>query len=154
MNRLPFLISKKWEAVQEGGIRMEYTGTITVAESTKYRICAYKEGMSFDDYSERLNIDVTVKEDDTPVEPIVPDVPSNPTTPDSPSNPTSPSGPDSSRAELGQTKAVNANGASAFATTGDSLFPFALAALLLSVCAGGCFGCIEEKEPGNITLSF
>ena len=124
---------------------MEYTGTITVAESTKYRICAYKEGMSFDDYSERLNIDVTVKEDDTPVEPIVPD---------NPSNPTSPSGPDSSRAELGQTKAVNANGASAFATTGDSLFPFALAALLLSVCAGGCFGCIEEKEPGNITLSF
>lgn len=60
----------------------------------------------------------------------------NPTTPDNPSSSTSPNSPDSSGAELDQTKSVNANDTSAFATTGDSLSPFALAALLPSACAG------------------
>ena len=133
---------------------MEYTGPITVTESTKYRICAYKEGMSFDDYSERLNIDVTTKEDNTPVGPIVPDVPSNPTTPDNPSSPTSPDNPDSSGTELGQTKAGNTNDTSASATTGDSLFPFAFCYFITECMCRGCFGYIEEKEPGNLTLSF
>lgn len=131
---------------EEGGTRMEYTGPITVTESTKYRICAYKEGMSFDDYSERLNIDVTAKEDNTSVEPIVPDVPSNPTTPDNPSSPTSPDNPDSSGTELGQTKAGNTNDTSASATTGDSLFPFAFATLLLSVCAGVVLVALKRRN--------
>ena len=131
---------------EEGGTRMEYTGPITVTESAKYRICAYKEGMSFDDYSERLNIDVTVKEDNTPVEPIVPDVPSNPTTPDNPSSPTSPNNPDSSGTELGQTKADNTNDTSASATTGDSFFPFAFATLLLSVCAGVVLVALKRRN--------
>lgn len=40
--------------------RMKYTGPIIITENTKFRIAAYKDGM---DYSERLNITVTV--DDT-----------------------------------------------------------------------------------------
>ena len=122
---------------EEGGTRMEYTGPITVTENTKYRICAYREGMSFDDYSERLNIDVAVKEDDTPVEPIVPDVPSNPTSPNSPDN---------SGAELDQTKAGNTNDTSVSAATGDSLVPYAFTALLLSVCAGVVLVALKRRN--------
>ena len=116
---------------------MEYTGPITVTENTKYRICAYKEGMSFDGYSERLNIDVTVKEDDTPVEPIVPD---------NPSSPTSPNSPDNSGAELDQTKAGNTNDTSVSAATGDSLVPYAFTALLLSVCAGVVLVALKRRN--------
>ena len=130
---------------EEGGTRMEYTGPITVTENTKYRICAYKEGMSFDGYSERLNIDVTVKEDDTPVEPIVPD---------NPSSPTSPNSPDNSGAELDQTKAGNTNDTSVSAATGDSLVPYAFTALLLSVCAGVVLVCIEERGTGKFNTLF
>ena len=45
---------------QNTASRMKYTGPITITENTKFRIAAYKDGM---DYSERLNITVTV--DDT-----------------------------------------------------------------------------------------
>lgn len=45
---------------QNTASRMRYTGPITITENTKFRIAAYKDGM---DYSERLNITVTV--DDT-----------------------------------------------------------------------------------------
>lgn len=45
---------------QNTASRMIYTGPITLTENVKYRIAAYKDGM---DYSERLNITVTV--DDT-----------------------------------------------------------------------------------------
>lgn len=42
------------------GTRVEYTGPITVTKDTKFRITAYKEGMSYDNYSERLNLTATV----------------------------------------------------------------------------------------------
>ncbi len=42
------------------GTRIEYTGPITVTKDTKFRITAYKEGMSYDSYSERLNLSATV----------------------------------------------------------------------------------------------
>ena len=45
---------------QNSESRKVYTGPITITENTKYRITAYRDGM---DYSERLNITVTV--DDT-----------------------------------------------------------------------------------------
>lgn len=45
---------------QNTASRMRYTDPITIPENTKFRIAAYKDGM---DYSERLNITVTV--DDT-----------------------------------------------------------------------------------------
>ena len=45
---------------QNSASRKTYTGPITLTENTKFRIAAYKDGM---DYSERLNITVTV--DDT-----------------------------------------------------------------------------------------
>ncbi len=45
---------------QNTASRMRYTDPITITENTKFRIAAYKDGM---DYSERLNIKVTV--DDT-----------------------------------------------------------------------------------------
>lgn len=45
---------------QNTASRMKYVGPITITENTKFRIAAYKDGM---DYSERLNITVTV--DDT-----------------------------------------------------------------------------------------
>lgn len=45
---------------QNTASRMRYTGPISITENTKFRIAAYKDGM---DYSERLNITVTV--DDT-----------------------------------------------------------------------------------------
>lgn len=40
--------------------RMKYTVPITLTENTKFRIAAYKDGM---DYSERLNITVTIDEE-------------------------------------------------------------------------------------------
>ena len=42
---------------QNTASRMRYTDPITITENTKFRIAAYKDGM---DYSERLNITVTV----------------------------------------------------------------------------------------------
>lgn len=42
------------------GTRIEYTGPITVTKDTKFRITAYKEGMSYDSCSERLNLSTTV----------------------------------------------------------------------------------------------
>lgn len=45
---------------QNTASRMRYTDPITITENTKFRIAAYKDGM---DYSERLNITITV--DDT-----------------------------------------------------------------------------------------
>ena len=43
---------------QNSDSRMVYTGPVTIKKNTKFRIAAYKEGM---DYSERLNITVTVE---------------------------------------------------------------------------------------------
>lgn len=45
------------------GTRRVYTGPISVTGDTKYRIAAYKEGMPFDEYSERLNLAVSVTDD-------------------------------------------------------------------------------------------
>lgn len=45
------------------GTRHVYTGPISVTGETKYRIAAYKEGMPFDEYSERLNLTVTAVDD-------------------------------------------------------------------------------------------
>ena len=45
------------------GTRHVYTEPISVTEDTKYRIAAYKEGMPFDEYSERLNLAVSVTDD-------------------------------------------------------------------------------------------
>ena len=42
---------------QNSAGRKVYTGPVTITENTKFRIAAYKDGM---DYSERLNITVTV----------------------------------------------------------------------------------------------
>ncbi len=42
------------------GTRIEYTDPVTVTKDTKFRIAAYKEGMSYDNYSERLNLTTTV----------------------------------------------------------------------------------------------
>lgn len=44
----------------EGGSRVEYAGPIPVMQNTRFRITAYKDGMAFDSYSERLNLNVTV----------------------------------------------------------------------------------------------
>ena len=45
------------------GTRHVYTGPIEVTGNTKYRIVAYKAGMPFDEYSERLNLAVSVTDD-------------------------------------------------------------------------------------------
>lgn len=45
------------------GTRHVYTGPISVTGETKYRIAAYKEGMPFDEYSERLNLAVQVSDE-------------------------------------------------------------------------------------------
>lgn len=45
------------------GTRHVYTGLISVTGETKYRIAAYKEGMPFDEYSERLNLAVQVSDE-------------------------------------------------------------------------------------------
>ena len=45
------------------GTRHVYTGPIEVTGNTKYRIAAYKAGMPFDEYSERLNLAVSVTDD-------------------------------------------------------------------------------------------
>lgn len=45
------------------GTRHVYTEPIEVTGDTKYRIAAYKEGMPFDEYSERLNLAVQVTDD-------------------------------------------------------------------------------------------
>lgn len=45
------------------GTRHVYTGPISVMGETKYRIAAYKEGMPFDEYSERLNLAVQVSDE-------------------------------------------------------------------------------------------
>ena len=47
----------------DGGSRVEYTGPVTVNENTRFRIAAFKEGLE-NEYSERLNITVTVTEGD------------------------------------------------------------------------------------------
>ena len=49
----------------DGGSRVEYTGPVTVNENTRFRIAAFKEGLE-NEYSERLNITVTVTEGDKP----------------------------------------------------------------------------------------
>ena len=49
----------------DGGSRVEYTGPVTVNENTRFRIAAFKEGLE-NEYSERLNITVTVAEGDEP----------------------------------------------------------------------------------------
>lgn len=42
------------------GTRKEYTGAISIPEGmTRFRIAAYKEGMAYSEYSERLNLNVT-----------------------------------------------------------------------------------------------
>ena len=45
----------------DGGSRVEYTGPVAVNENTRFRIAAFKEGLE-NEYSERLNITVTVAE--------------------------------------------------------------------------------------------
>lgn len=45
------------------GTRRVYTEPISVTGDTKYRIAAYKEGMPFDEYSERLNLAVSITDD-------------------------------------------------------------------------------------------
>ena len=49
----------------DGGSRVEYTGPVTVNENARFRIAAFKEGLE-NEYSERLNITVTVTEGDEP----------------------------------------------------------------------------------------
>ena len=49
----------------DGGSRVEYTGPVMVNENTRFRIAAFKEGLE-NEYSERLNITVTVTEGDEP----------------------------------------------------------------------------------------
>lgn len=44
---------------KEDGTRVAYTGPVTVTKDTKFRITAYKEGMLYDNYSERLNLTIT-----------------------------------------------------------------------------------------------
>ena len=44
----------------EDGSRVEYTAPVPVTQNTRFRIAAYKEGMAFEAYSERLNLNVTV----------------------------------------------------------------------------------------------
>lgn len=45
------------------GTRHVYTGPIEVTSNTKYRIAAYKASMPFDEYSERLNLAVSITDD-------------------------------------------------------------------------------------------
>lgn len=49
----------------DGGSRVECTGPVTVNGNTRFRIAAFKEGLE-NEYSERLNITVTVTESDGP----------------------------------------------------------------------------------------
>ena len=69
----------------DGGSRVEYTGPVTVNENTRFRIAAFKEGLE-NEYSERLNITVTVTEGDEPGggEPGGGDGPQGPGTPEGP----------------------------------------------------------------------
>ena len=58
----------------EGDSRVEYTAPVPVTQNTRFRIAAYKEGMAFDPYSERLNFNVTVADSEEPSpdpEPVV-----------------------------------------------------------------------------------
>lgn len=60
------------------GSRVLYTGPVTVTENTLFRIAAYKEGMAWDEYSERLNLEVTVADgsgDEPSPGPVDPDEP-------------------------------------------------------------------------------
>lgn len=43
------------------GSRQLYTGPVPVNADTKFRIAAFKDGMPFDNYSERLNLSITTK---------------------------------------------------------------------------------------------
>lgn len=49
----------------DGGSRVEYTAPVTASGNTRFRIAAFKEGLE-NEYSERLNITVTVTEGDEP----------------------------------------------------------------------------------------
>lgn len=85
------------------GSRMEYTGPVAVTENTQFRIAAYKEGMPFDEYSERLNLTVTVEgavnPDPDPDNPDPDPDPDDPTDPDDPNNPSGPVDPDNPNAD-------------------------------------------------------
>lgn len=50
----------------EDGSRVEYTAPVPVTQDTRFRIAAYKEGMAFEAYSERLNLNVTVADSQEP----------------------------------------------------------------------------------------
>lgn len=50
----------------EDGSRVEYTAPVPVTQNTRFRIAAYKEGMAFEAYSERLNLNVTVADSQEP----------------------------------------------------------------------------------------
>lgn len=50
----------------EDGSRVEYTAPVPVTQNTRFRIAAYKEGMAFEAYSERLNLNVTVVDSQEP----------------------------------------------------------------------------------------
>ena len=69
------------------GSRVRYTGPVTVTENTLFRIAAYKEGMAWDEYSERLNLEVTVVDDGEEPGP-------GPVGPGEPTDPGKPGGPD------------------------------------------------------------
>lgn len=51
-----------------GGSRVEYTGPVTVSANTRFRIAAFKAGLE-EEYSERLNVTVTVTGGGQPVDP-------------------------------------------------------------------------------------
>ena len=117
--------------------RYEYTGPITVTENTLFRITAYKEGMPFDEYSERLNLAVTVEGSDEPLPPVDPDNPGG-------DNPNGSNSNGSQGNNLGGGGKGNGAGVSklqTLATTGDSMQ--SVVVLLVVAAAIACVVCVS-----------
>ena len=100
------------KSAEEGGTRIEYTGPIDIPEGvTKYRIAAYKQGMSFDEYSERLNITVTVDDSEDPNPAPIDPTPTPDSPNDEPMNPSQSGGGNSSNGDQqgGASSSANAS---------------------------------------------
>ena len=78
---------------------------------TKYRIAAYKQGMSFDEYSERLNITVTVDDSEDPNPAPIDPTPTPDSPNDEPMNPSQSGGGNSSNGDQqgGASSSANAS---------------------------------------------
>ncbi len=117
--------------------RYEYTGPITVTENTLFRITAYKEGMPFDEYSERLNLAVTVEGSDEPLPPVDPDNPGG----DNPNGSNSNGGQGNNLGGGGKDNSAGVSKLQTLATTGDSMQ--SVVVLLVVAATIACVVCVS-----------